>query len=168
MKNFRSNSTGVMSGRGSQHGKASLFNSYEVGLNSSLTYPRIVPGFLPQLPRTRKYPAYTRFQLGANLMNRPHYFRMVSFNGSMSYDYRTSLRAGHSVTPFKLVYTKLLNTTESFDQFRRFFFSDGNSEISSFLLRVTPILTTPHTAGKWITALSGSSWECRLEISLVG
>ena len=101
---------------GSQHGKASLFNSYEVGLNSSLTYPRIVPGFLPQLPRTRKYPAYTRFQLGANLMNRPHYFRMVSFNGSMSYDYRTSLRAGHSVTPFKLVYTKLLNTTESFDK----------------------------------------------------
>lgn len=103
-------------GGGSQHGKASLFNSYEVGLNSSLTYPRIVPGFLPQLPRTRKYPAYTRFQLGANLMNRPHYFRMVSFNGSMSYDYRTSLRAGHSVTPFKLVYTKLLNTTESFDK----------------------------------------------------
>ncbi len=103
-------------GGGSQHGKASLFNSYEVGLNSSLTYPRIVPGFLPQLPRTRKYPAYTRFQLGANLMNRPHYFRMVSFNGSMSFDYRTSLRAGHSVTPFKLVYTKLLNTTESFDK----------------------------------------------------
>ena len=87
-----------------------------MGLNSSLTYPRIVPGFLPQLPRTRKYRAYTRFQLGANLMNRPHYFRMVSFNGSMSYDYRTSLRAGHSVTPFKLVYTKLLNTTESFDK----------------------------------------------------
>ncbi len=103
-------------GGGSQHGKASLFNSYEFGLNSSLSYPRIVPGFLPQMPRTRRYPAYTRFQLGANLMNRPHYFRMVSFNGSMSYEYRTSLRAGHSVTPFKLVYTKLLNTTESFDK----------------------------------------------------
>lgn len=103
-------------GGGSQHGKASLFNSYEFGLNSSLSFPRIVPGFLPQMPRTRRYPAYTRFQLGANLMNRPHYFRMVSFNGSMSYEYRTSLRAGHSVTPFKLVYTKLLNTTESFDK----------------------------------------------------
>ena len=103
-------------GGGSQHGKASLFNSYEFGLNSSLSYPRIVPGFLPQMPRTRRYPAFTRFQLGANLMNRPHYFRMVSFNGSMSYEYRTSLRAGHSVTPFKLVYTKLLNTTESFDK----------------------------------------------------
>ena len=103
-------------GGGSQHGKASLFNSYEFGLNTSLSYPRIVPGFLPQMPRTRRYPAYTRFQLGANLMNRPHYFRMVSFNGSVSYDYRTSLRAGHSVTPFKLVYTKLLNTTESFDK----------------------------------------------------
>ncbi len=103
-------------GGGSQRGKASLFNSYEVGINSSLTYPRIVPRFLPELPRTRQHPSFTKLMLGANLMNRPHYFRMVSFNGSVSYDYRTSRRATHSVTPFKLVYTKLLNTTESFDK----------------------------------------------------
>ncbi len=100
----------------SQHGKASRFNSYEIGLNASLTYPRIVPGFLPQLARTRRLPAYTRFQLGANLMNRPHYFRMLSFNGAITYDFRASRRASHSITPFKLVYTKLLNTTESFDK----------------------------------------------------
>ncbi len=103
-------------GGSSQHGSASLFNSYEVGLNTSLTYPRIVPKFLPQLARTREHPAYTRLQLGANLMNRPNYFRMVSFNGAVTYDFRTSRRASHSITPFKLVYTKLLNTTESFDK----------------------------------------------------
>ncbi len=103
-------------GGSSQHGDASLFNSYEVGLNGSLSFPRIVPNFLPQLKSTRQYPAFTRLQLGANLMNRPNYFRMVSFNGAITYDFRTSRRASHSITPFKLVYTKLLNTTESFDQ----------------------------------------------------
>ncbi len=101
---------------GNSHDEAALFNSYEVGLNAALTYPRIVPAFLPQWARTREYPAYTRLQLGANLMNRPHYFRMVSFNGAVSYDFRTSQRASHSITPFKLVYTKLLNTTQAFDQ----------------------------------------------------
>ncbi len=101
---------------GNSQGEASLFNSYEVGLNASLAYPRIVPSFLPQLARTREYPAYTRLQLGTNLMNRPNYFRMVSFNSAVSYDFRTSRRASHSITPFKLVYTKLLHTTESFDQ----------------------------------------------------
>ena len=117
-ENFRSNSTGVMSGRQAEVRSmvrlrySTLTKWFEFFINLS----PYRAGFLPQLPRTRKYPAYTRFQLGANLMNRPHYFRMVSFNGSMSYDYRTSLRAGHSVTPFKLVYTKLLNTTESFDK----------------------------------------------------
>ena len=49
-------------------------------------------------------------------MNRPHYFRMVSFNTSYAYEFHTSSTALHNITPFKLGYTKMLETTTEFDK----------------------------------------------------
>ena len=89
-------------------------NSYELGINGTLTFPRLlVPRFIKH---NRKYGAKTYFQLGADLMNRPHYFRMLSFNASANYDFQTSSSSYHTLTPIKLVYNKLLNTTSSFDK----------------------------------------------------
>jgi len=93
---------------------ASLFNSYEFGINSSLIFPRML-GIRP--PRyLRRMKSNTRIQLGANIMNRPHYFRNVSFNASYAYEFHTSSTALHNFVPFKLVYTKMLNSTEEFDK----------------------------------------------------
>ena len=92
---------------------ASLFNSYEFGATGSLTFPRLLA---PKLKRQlRRLKSSTSIQLGANIMNRPHYFRMVSFNTSLAYEFHTSSTALHNFTPFKLVYTKLLNSTEEFN-----------------------------------------------------
>lgn len=95
-------------------GRSSRLNSYELGLNATLDVPRLLAfGRLSgRLPAPRR----TSFQLGLNLMNRPDYFRLIAFSGSVGYDFRTSPSSSHTLTVLKLVYNRLLHTTESFDQ----------------------------------------------------
>ncbi len=101
-------------GNTSSSANSTAVNSYEVGLTASLTFPRmIVPNFIL---RAMSRPGTTYYQLGASLVNRPKFFRMVSFNFSNTYDFRTSSTVSHSFTPFKMVYNKLLSTTPDFDQ----------------------------------------------------
>ncbi|MDE6367118.1 MAG: hypothetical protein K2L33_05980 [Muribaculaceae bacterium] len=60
--------------------RSSLFNSYEFGLQGSLAFPRLLaPKFLPRLKREL---SWTRISLNADVLNRPHYFRMAQFNAS--------------------------------------------------------------------------------------
>lgn len=94
-------------------GSSSVFNSYEVGLTGTLSFPRfIAPKFIPR----RKYASnWTRLSLNADLLNRPHYFKMAQFNASISYDWMSSRYVNNNLTLFKLTYTKLLNTTAYFD-----------------------------------------------------
>lgn len=101
-------------GEASRESNSTTMNSYEVGLTGSLVFPRmIVPGFVE---RAMDYGGTTSYSLGANLMNRPRFFRMLSFNFTNSYDFRTSPTVMHSLTPFKMVYNNLLKTTASFDE----------------------------------------------------
>ena len=95
------------------HGRSSLFNSYEVGLAGSLTFPRfIAPSFIPR----RKYSSnMTRVSVSADLLNRPHYFKMAQFNTSFGYDWMSSRYVNNNLTVFKLTYSKLLHTTADFD-----------------------------------------------------
>ena len=95
-------------------GRSSRLNSYELGLNATLDVPRLLAfGRLSgRLPAPRR----TSFQLGLNLMNRPDYFRLIAFSGSAGYDFRTSPSSSHTLTVLKLVYNRLLHTTESFDE----------------------------------------------------
>lgn len=96
---------------GSQH--SSVFNSYEVGLSASLSFPRLVaPRFIPRRNRNINW---TRITLNADLLNRPHYFKMAQFNVSYSYDWQATRHVSNSLTLFRLTYTKLINTTEVFD-----------------------------------------------------
>lgn len=92
----------------------SLFNSYEFGATGSLIFPRML-GLRPKR-HLRRLKSSTRILLGANIMNRPHYFRMVSLNTSYEYEFHSSSTALHKLTPFKLVYTKMLNSTAEFDK----------------------------------------------------
>lgn len=91
----------------------SIFNSYEVGLTTSLSFPRLLaPRFVP---RSRREVNWTRISLNADLLNRPHYFRMAQFNASFNYDWRLNRYASNTLTLYKITYTKLLNTTAEFD-----------------------------------------------------
>ncbi len=94
-------------------GRSSLFNSYEVGLTGSLAFPRLLaPRFIP---RSRYQLNWTRFTLNADLLNRPHYFKMAQFNAAVTYDWRLRRHVQNSFTPFKLTYTNLMHTTAVFD-----------------------------------------------------
>lgn len=90
----------------------SVFNSYEVGLTTSLSFPRLLAPGLPRIKRTLNW---TRITLNADLLNRPHYFKMAQFNTSFAYDWRPSRHVNLSWTVFKLTYTKLMRTTPEFD-----------------------------------------------------
>jgi len=93
--------------------KSSVFNSYEVGLKGTLAFPRLLaPRFIPQSHRDVNW---TRLTLGAELLNRPHYFKMSQFNTGISYDWRSSRYISNTFTLFKLTYNKLQHTTEVFD-----------------------------------------------------
>ncbi len=92
---------------------SSLMNSYELGFSSSLTLPQLMfPGYLE---KNLKYPSTTTFRIYVDQMNRARFFKMLSFGGSMTFDFQSSATSHHSVTPFKLAYNKLQHTTETFD-----------------------------------------------------
>ena len=93
--------------------RSSVFNSYEVGINSSLSFPRMLaPRFFPL---SRRNLNWTRFTLNADLLNRPHYFNMAQFSASMNYDWQTRKYFSYTFTPLELSYVKLLRTTSEFD-----------------------------------------------------
>lgn len=110
---FSVNLTGSYEWQTGHDNKGGIFNSYEAGITTSLAFPRLLaPKFIP---RRRRQINWTRFSLNADLLNRPHFFKMAQFNMAMSYDWQATRRATMSYTPFKLTYTKLINTTTAFD-----------------------------------------------------
>lgn len=105
--------TGSYEWQTGKNAKGGIFNSYEFGVTTALAFPRLLaPRFIP---RRRHQMNWTRFTLNADLLNRPHYFKMAQFNIGMNYDWVISRRASSTWTPFKLTYTKLMHTTEEFD-----------------------------------------------------
>ena len=93
--------------------KGGVFNSYEFGITGTLAFPRLLaPKFIR---RSRRNINWTRFTLNADLLNRPHFFKMAQFNMSMSYDWQPRRNSSMSFTPLKLTYTKLMKTTHDFD-----------------------------------------------------
>ncbi|MBJ6116590.1 BamA/TamA family outer membrane protein [Pontibacter sp. BT310] len=89
-------------------------SSYELGVQTSLTIPRIVSPFELRNLRTEFVPK-TRIGLGFNFLNRVQYFQMNSFNASYSYNWRPKKEFTHDVTPINLQYVQLANTTIAFD-----------------------------------------------------
>ena len=91
----------------------SKINSYELGLSTTLTFPRLL---FPTLgKRDLNFPATTTFRIYADQMNRARFFKMLSFGGDASYEFQPSATSHHSVTPFKLAYNLLQHTTAEFD-----------------------------------------------------
>lgn len=124
--------------------KSSLFNSYEFGLTSSLSFPRLLaPKFIP---RSQRELNWTTISLSGRLLNRPHYFKMAEFETGISYEWRATRNTRHTFTPFKLAYTKLINTTSTFDSIMQ-----SNPAIAlSFQSQFIPQLSYSYTLDKYL------------------
>lgn len=96
--------------------RTSLMNSYELGISSSLVFPRVV---FPRMgDREYDFPATTTFRLYANQMNRAKYYKLLAFGGNVTYDFQPKPTARHSITPFRLTFNVLQNPTAAFDTLR--------------------------------------------------
>ncbi|MDE7381708.1 MAG: BamA/TamA family outer membrane protein [Muribaculaceae bacterium] len=126
------------------HGRRSLFNSYEFGLNASLAFPRLLaPSFIR---RRNKDLNWTTINLGADLLNRPHYFKMAEFNTGITYEWKSTRNSSMQLTPFKLSYTKLMSTTHEFDSVMNL----NPAVAQSFQSRFIPQLNFTYTLDKFL------------------
>ena len=94
-------------------GKAAIVNSWEVGADLSLNFPRL---YFPLLNRRYlRLPATTSFRLFIDEMNRSGFFRMIQAGGDATYKIQSHSTTTHTVIPFRLTYDMLLSTTQKFD-----------------------------------------------------
>lgn len=94
-------------------GRASVINSWEVGGDVSLAFPRL---FFPVIHRRyMRVPSNTSLRLHANIMNRSGFFRMIRTGGDATYRIFSHSTTTHTVIPFRLSYDMLLSTTAKFD-----------------------------------------------------
>ena len=95
-------------------GSGAKVNSYELGLSTALTFPRVV---FPRLgKKDYDFPATTKFSLNIDQLNRAHYFKMLAFGGDATYSFQPTRVSNHSVTPFKLTFNTLQSTTKEFEE----------------------------------------------------
>ncbi len=124
--------------------RSSVFNSYEVGLSASLAFPRLLaPKFIP---RTNRDINWTTLTLGANVLNRPHYFMLAEYDMGITYEWRATRNTLHQFTPFKISYNKLIRTTPDFDSVM----AKNPAVAQSFESRYIPQLSYTYTLDKWL------------------
>ena len=92
---------------------SSVMNSWEMGISSSLLFPRVV---FPRFgDREYDFPATTTFRLYADQLNRARYYKLLSFGGNATYDFQPTRVSRHSLTPFRLTFNVLQSKTTAFD-----------------------------------------------------
>ena len=133
--------------------KSSVFNSYEIGVSAALSFPRLLaPDFIPH---TRRYVNWTRITLDADLLNRPHYFKMAEFSASFNYDWRPSRFSTSTLTLLKFAYTKLLHTTGDFDSIM-----DANPAVAlSFRNQFVPQIGYSYTWDRSLDRDNHLNWQ---------
>ena len=93
---------------------SSAMNSYELGVATSLIFPRVV---FPRMGGNEyDFPATTTFRLYADQMNRARYYKLLAFGGNATYDFQPKPTSKHSFTPFRLTFNVLRDPTEEFQQ----------------------------------------------------
>ena len=132
--------------------RSSVFISYEAGLQGSLAFPRLLaPKFLPRLRRDL---SWTRITLNADLLNRPHYFRMAQFNASFGYDWNPSRYSSNTLTLLKLTYTNLLKTTSEFDRLM----AENRAIAESFRSQFLPQIMYTYNYDRVFGGVNSLSW----------
>lgn len=99
-------------GAGAKGGN-SLLNSFELGTQLALEFPRFVfPGVSQR--RTR-FPASTVFAISGDWKNRSGFFNMMSLGLSATYKWHKRPTSKHELTLFSLDFDKTFHTTFAFD-----------------------------------------------------
>lgn len=94
-------------------GKESVINSWEIGTNVSLSFPRLFFPFIHR--RYLRFPSSTSFSVYGNQLNRSGFFKMVHVGGEAAYTIKPNKTVTHNIIPFRLTYDMLQRTTEKFD-----------------------------------------------------
>ena len=96
------------------HGDRSLINSYEYGINTTLTYPRIMLYKIGSW-LNRKRVSSTSYMIHARWLNRANYFGRVTIGAGMNFTLQKGRNIKHEFSPLKVDYDLLLNRTATFD-----------------------------------------------------
>lgn len=125
-------------------GHSNVFNSYEAGLQSSLAFPRLLaPEFIRRRNRDLNW---TTITLGADFLNRPHYFRLAEFHTGINYEWHPTRNVLNQLTLFKLSYNKLMRTTPEFDSIMQ-----ANPSVAlSFQSQFIPMMSYTYTLDKFL------------------
>ena len=105
-------------GASATEGHNGLLNSFELGADAGLTYPRLHFFNLPLIRRmSRQAEATTAYKLDVNWMNRSGFFQLLNFSGRLTYTYWNlrHRRLRHELTPARLDYTMLAHRSQRFD-----------------------------------------------------
>lgn len=141
-------------------GRQAVINSWEIGADVSLTFPRL---YFPVVPRRYlRFPASTSLRIYADQMNRSGFFKMVHVGGEAMYKIYTKRTTTHTVTPFRLTYDMLQRTTAKFDSIAAANPSIANSFRNQFIPDMQYTFTydnasTRHRNKTWLEASLTSS-----------
>ena len=136
-------------------GRAAVINSWEMGADVSLTFPRL---FFPIIHRKHlRMPSSTSLRLFTDQMNRSGFFRMIRSGGDATYKIFTKTTTTHTVIPFRLSYDMLLSTTAKFDSIAASNRSIENSFRNQFIPAMQYTFTydntnTRHRNKTWLEA----------------
>lgn len=112
--NIRLNGNYEWQTNSSRSDKSWNINSYEIGLNTSLTFPRIlIPGIAN---KPINYPATTKISLYSALLNRGKFYRQAKFGSDLTYRFEPNSYVLHSITPISVSYNHLLHQTDRFKE----------------------------------------------------
>ena len=90
-----------------------FINNYEVGVTANIMFPRLV---LPKIgKRAYDFSAVTYLDMDVSLLNRANYYSTWLMGGRLSYEFKPVRIRSHVFTPFKLMFSKLQQTTPAFD-----------------------------------------------------
>lgn len=89
-------------------------NSFELGLNTELDFPRFLLPFNFST-KLNRYTPHTFIKAGAKMLNRVNFFRMNSLENSFGYKWQESNTKFHELSIVNINYTKLANTEAAFD-----------------------------------------------------
>ena len=133
-------------------GRAAVVNSWEMGADMSLTFPRL---FIPGVSRRHlRVPASTSLRIYTDQLNRSGFFRIIHAGGDATYNIYSSTTSTHTVTPFRLTYDMLLKTTAKFDSI-----AAANRAIeNSFRDQFIPAMQYTYTYDESKTRHSNKTW----------
>lgn len=89
-------------------------NSFELGLETSLTFPRFITPIHIDFS-SRRYLPKTQIKAGLNLQNRVSYFRLNSFNVAYGYNWRETAAKTHELFPIDITFVKTDKKSEEFE-----------------------------------------------------